>query len=227
MRPAVLNAFSLKLGQWALLMKLCLLSLAVWLGLQSFAHALSSRSQRKLAEFTSQGVFRVCKTLSTCFVVIIVCVLLEPDLLHANASIKEGLSGPSFVPVATISSNQTFVIMEAFNRITLLTVTLFFILQLVIYSFCLIKIREIMVKELSSALKLKLLDNEEHLFDFGLYVGLGGTVLSLICLAMGIVETSLMAAYASTLFGILFAALLKVQHLRPFRGRLLMESEKL
>ena len=63
---------------------------------------------------------------------------------------------------------------------------------------------------------MRLLENEDQLFDFGLYVGLGGTVLSLILVAVGIVEASLMAAYASTLFGIIFVALLKVLHLRPY-----------
>ena len=37
-------------------------------------------------------------------------------------------------------------------------------------------------EELRASLKIDLLDNEENLFDLGLYVGLGGTVLSLILL---------------------------------------------
>lgn len=226
-RPDFLNSLTLKLGQWALLIKLCILLLAVWFGLRSCVYTFRPSANSTVSKFSPQVTFRVCEILSTCFVFIIVCVLLEPDLLHANSHFNEGLKRPSFVSEGTQLPHQTSVIMEEFNRITLLIVALFFILQLVIYSFCLIKIREIMAKELSSDLKLKLLDNEEHLFDFGLYIGLGGTVLSLICLAMGIVETSLMAAYSSTLFGILFTALLKVQHLRPFRGRLLLETERL
>jgi hypothetical protein len=94
----------------------------------------------------------------------------------------------------------------------------------VIYSFCLIKIKEVGKQPLSPDMKLKLLDNEENLFDFGLYVGLGGTVLSLILVAVGIVEASLMAAYASTLFGILFTAILKVMHLRPYRRQLILSA---
>jgi hypothetical protein len=74
-------------------------------------------------------------------------------------------------------------------------------------------------------MKLRLIDNEENLFDFGLYVGLGGTVLSLILVAVGIVEASLMAAYASTLFGILFTAIFKVMHLRPYRRKLILETD--
>lgn len=114
--------------------------------------------------------------------------------------------------------------MQELNQVTLLVLALFFILQLVIYSFCLIKLREIAKQKLGADLKIKLLENEENLFDFGLYVGLGGTVLSLILVAVGIVEASLMAAYASTLFGILFTAILKVMHLRPYRRTLILEA---
>lgn len=226
-RPAFLNTFVVKAGQWALLLKLGALILSAWYGLQAVAYAFRTTSDRGTLKLQPLGVGGFCKILSTGFVAVMVCVFLEPDLLHASVDSNESLSGLSFVPEGAELTHTPPVTMEEFNRITLLILALFFILQLVIYSFCLIKIREIQAKELSSATKLKLLDNEEHLFDFGLYVGLGGTVLSLICLAMGIVESSLMAAYASTLFGILFTALLKVQHLRPFRGRLLLEADRL
>jgi hypothetical protein len=151
--------------------------------------------------------------------------LLEPDLLKSqNNRIAE--SGPrlEFAVADTLSSLKTPVkAMQELDQVTLLILVLFFVLQLVIYCFCLIKLKEIGRQRLSPALKLKLLDNEENLFDFGLYVGLGGTVLALILVAVGVVEASLMAAYASTLFGILFVALLKVLNLRPYRRRLIME----
>ena len=115
--------------------------------------------------------------------------------------------------------------MQELNQVTLLVLLLFFVVQLVIYCFCLIKLKEISKQPQSPQMKLQLLDNEENLFDFGLYVGLGGTVLSLILVAIGIVEASLMAAYASTLFGILFVAMLKVMHLRPYRRKLILETD--
>jgi hypothetical protein len=117
--------------------------------------------------------------------------------------------------------------MQELNHVTLLVLLLFFVIQLVIYCFCLIKLKEISKQMLHPQMKLQLLDNEENLFDFGLYVGLGGTVLSLILVAIGIVEASLMAAYASTLFGILFVAMLKVLHLRPYRRKLILENGRL
>ena len=64
-------------------------------------------------------------------------------------------------------------------------------------------------EELGQDKKINLLDNEENLFDLGLYVGLGGTVLSLILLLVLDVNDALIGAYTSTLFGILFVAALR------------------
>lgn len=149
----------------------------------------------------------------------------EPDTLKSDKD--EVNSGPriEFAVAGALESIQSPVkTMQDLNHVTLLVLLLFFIVQLVIYCFCLIKLKEISKQMLSPMMKLQLLDNEENLFDFGLYVGLGGTVLSLILVAIGIVEASLMAAYASTLFGILFVALLKVMHLRPYRRKLILET---
>jgi hypothetical protein len=88
-----------------------------------------------------------------------------------------------------------------------------------------IKVSEIKKMDASPKLRLNLLDNEDNLFDLGLYVGLGGTVLSLILLAMDIVQASLIAAYASTLFGIIFVAILKVFHVRPLRRNIIINVE--
>ncbi len=149
----------------------------------------------------------------------------EPDLLKSKDTTVDAGPRIEFAVADTLSSLKSPVkAMQELNQATLLVLALFFVLQLVIYSFCLIKLREIAKQKLSASMKIKLLENEENLFDFGLYVGLGGTVLSLILVAVGVVEASLMAAYASTLFGILFTALLKVMHLRPYRRTLIIEA---
>ncbi|MEO0510755.1 MAG: hypothetical protein AAF065_12960 [Verrucomicrobiota bacterium] len=161
----------------------------------------------------------------SCAVAITLWTLIEPEILKSQD--LETDSGPriEFAVASTLESLQSPVkAMQELNQVTLLVLALFFILQLVIYCFCLIKLKEVSKQSLSASMKLKLLDNEENLFDFGLYVGLGGTVLSLILVAVGIVEASLMAAYASTLFGILFVALVKVLHLRPYRRKLILEA---
>ena len=158
-------------------------------------------------------------------VVLTIWTFFEPNILKSQESVSD--TGPriEFAVADTLQSIKSPVkAMQEINQVTLLVLALFFIIQLVIYSFCLIKIKEVSKQSLSSDMKLKLLDNEENLFDFGLYVGLGGTVLSLILVAVGIVEASLMAAYASTLFGILFTAILKVMHLRPYRRQLILSA---
>jgi hypothetical protein len=151
--------------------------------------------------------------------------LFEPEILKSQNT--ETDSGPriEFVVADTLQAlKEPVKAMQELNQVTLLVLALFFIVQLVIYCFCLIKLKEIAKQKLSASIKLQLLENEENLFDFGLYVGLGGTVLSLILVAVGIVEASLMAAYASTLFGILFVAMLKVLNLRPYRRHLILEA---
>ncbi|MEM1221409.1 MAG: hypothetical protein AAGH40_01490 [Verrucomicrobiota bacterium] len=151
--------------------------------------------------------------------------LFEPEILQSSETLPD--TGPriEFVVADAIESLQSPVrIMQELNTVTLLVLALFFIIQLVIYTFSLIKLREISKQSLHPNMKLRLLDNEENLFDCGLYVGLGGTVLSLILVAVGVVEASLMAAYASTLFGIIFVALLKILHLRPYRKKLILEA---
>jgi hypothetical protein len=111
------------------------------------------------------------------------------------------------------------------NNMILLTLLLFFVLQGLIYISCLAKLAEIRRQNVSPRMKLKLLENEEHLFDAGLYLGFVGTIISLILVSMGIIKFSLMAAYSSTSFGIIFVVVFKIFNLRPARRKLVMESE--
>ena len=163
--------------------------------------------------------------LVSCIFALTVWTFFEPDILKSKNSLTENNPRIEFALTDTFQSLQSSITaMQELNQATFLVLVLFFVLQLVIYSFCLIKLGEIRKQSHTSKIKLKLLDNEENLFDFGLYVGLGGTVLSLILVAIGIIEASLMAAYASTLFGILFTAALKVLHVRPYRRKLILET---
>lgn len=111
------------------------------------------------------------------------------------------------------------------NQLSLLTLLLFFVLQALIYTACLLKLAEIRRQNIASRIKLKLLDNEDHLFDAGLYLGFVGTIISLILVSLGVIKPSLMAAYSSTSFGIIFVSIFKIFHLRPLRRKLLLEAE--
>jgi len=109
---------------------------------------------------------------------------------------------------------------------SLLTLLLFFVIQALIYTACLLKLAEIRRQKVLARMKLKLLDNEDHLFDAGLYVGFAGTIISLILISQGVIkQPSLMAAYSSTSFGIIFVVIFKIFNLRPLRRRYLLESE--
>ncbi len=108
---------------------------------------------------------------------------------------------------------------------TLAAIGFFLVVQFTVYVFCLIRLSSIKRMKAPASLKLRLLDNEDNLFDLGLYIGLAGTVASLILLTFGIITASLMAGYTSTLFGILFTALVKVVHLRKYKRKLLVEAE--
>jgi hypothetical protein len=111
------------------------------------------------------------------------------------------------------------------NQLSLLTLLLFFVLQGLIYTACLVKLAEVRRQKVSPQLKLKLLENEDHLFDAGLYLGFVGTIISLILVSLGVIKPSLMAAYSSTSFGIIFVSILKIFHVRPLRRKLILENE--
>jgi hypothetical protein len=128
-----------------------------------------------------------------------------------------GGAGPAATPV----SRGGFM-----NQVTLLTMLLFFVLQALLYTLSLLKLAEIRRQNVGARVKLRLLENEDHLFDAGLYLGFLGTIVSLVLVSLHVFkQPSLMAAYSSTSFGILFVVLFKVVHLRTTRRRLLMESE--
>lgn len=108
----------------------------------------------------------------------------------------------------------------------LLIMVLFFVLQGLLYTACVLKLGEISRQKVPLRMKLKLLENEEHLFDAGLYLGFLGTIVSFILYSVNVVhQFSLMVAYSSTSFGIIFVSIFKIFHLRPARRKLLVDVE--
>jgi hypothetical protein len=109
---------------------------------------------------------------------------------------------------------------------TLVSIGIFAALQVGMYLACLRKIREIETQDASALLKLRLMENEENLFDSGLYVGMMGTAAALVLQVVGVIEPNLLAAYSSNLFGIICVALVKIRHVRGFKRRLILEAQR-
>ena len=107
----------------------------------------------------------------------------------------------------------------------MLTLLLFFVLQALVYTACLVKLAEIRRQRVPARVKIKLLENEDHLFDAGLYLGFVGTIISFILVTMNVGKFSIMVAYSSTSFGIIFVSIFKIFNLRPLRRLYLLESE--
>ncbi len=108
---------------------------------------------------------------------------------------------------------------------TLLSIGFFALLQVGMYLLCLAKMREIDLQQIPALLKLRLMENEENLFDGGLYIGIAGTATALVLQVLKVIEPNLLAAYSSNLFGITCVALVKIRHVRPFKRRLILESQ--
>ena len=107
---------------------------------------------------------------------------------------------------------------------TIATIALFAVLQLTVYVVCRRKITEIESMTVETPMRLRLLENEENLFDAGLYVGIAGTATALVLQVLHVVEANLLAAYSSNLLGIVTVALVKIHHVRPARRRLILEG---
>ncbi|AWI09245.1 hypothetical protein [Ereboglobus luteus] len=111
----------------------------------------------------------------------------------------------------------------AMDTTTILSILLFAALQIAVYVICLLKIRYISRQPISPQLKLRLMDNEENLFDAGLYVGIAGTATALVLQVLGYIQANLLAAYSSNLFGILCVAIVKIRHVRHFKRQLILQ----
>jgi hypothetical protein len=157
---------------------------------------------------------------------VVVLLLSEPFLAQGSQKVEFSfrLRLPTMggaVPAGSPGAHTTIM-----NQVTFLTMLLFFVLQALLYVASLVKLSEIRRQGVSSRMKLKLLENEDHLFDAGLYLGFLGTIISLILVSLGVFkQPSLMAAYSSTSFGILFVVLFKVVHLRRARRHMLLQAE--
>ena len=111
------------------------------------------------------------------------------------------------------------------NVSTIVSIAIFAALQVGIYFICLRKLDEIRREELTPLMKLKLVENEDNLFDSGLYIGMMGTAAALVLQVLGVIDHNLLAAYASNLFGLVCVAFVKIRHVRGFKRRLILEAQ--
>lgn len=128
-------------------------------------------------------------------------------------------------PVPTDKTETATKIKPRMDLSTILSVVLFAALQVAVYAICIMKIREIEMSTASPQLKMRLMENEENLFDSGLYVGIAGTATALVLQVLQVIEANLLAAYASNLFGIVTVAFVKIHHVRAAKRRLILESQ--
>lgn len=156
--------------------------------------------------------------------VVFAVLLWEPHLARGSEEARPPVGWNLPVLNAAVGDKVNEALKPIMTDINWIALVVFAVVQAALYALNLIKLREIRRQSAASELKLRLLDNEEHMFDAGLYVGLGGTVLGLILPTFNVVQPSLMVAYASTLFGIIFVSLLKICHVRPYRRGLILDS---
>lgn len=154
-------------------------------------------------------------------------VFSEPFLLKAaplseyRVKLAVPIVGTSISPVSDTPTHAS-----TMDISTILSITAFAVLQLGMYVICLLKISDISKQPLPVATKLKLMDNEENLFDGGLYIGIAGTATALVLQVLGLIEANLLAAYSSNLFGIVCVALVKIRHVRPYKRQLIVEMQQ-
>ena len=137
------------------------------------------------------------------------------------------------LPLASVDStepeqNTNTMLANADSNLTLsiIFIVIFAAIQGYVYYTCITKINEVKNGAGDPNLKLRLLENEDNLFDMGLYIGIAGTALMLaILILFPKAGVSVSAAYASNIFGILCVAVVKIFHVRQTREALIIEAE--
>ncbi len=152
-------------------------------------------------------------------------VFSEPFLLKAAplSDYRVKLTVPVIGTVAAAAPASTTP--ATMDISTILSIVAFAALQLGMYVICLLKISEIARQAVPAATKLRLMENEENLFDGGLYIGIAGTATALVLQVLGLIDANLLAAYSSNLFGIVCVALVKIRHVRPYKRQLIIEVQ--
>ena len=161
------------------------------------------------------------------FLAAMVILVTEPFLLRAAplSEYRVHLALPMLAASGSVPSSPPASSPLHMNSSTLISIGIFALLQVMMYFICLRKINQISAQAVPPLLKLRLMENEENLFDSGLYVGMMGTAAALVLQVLGVIEPNLLAAYSSNLFGLVCVALVKVRHVRGFKRQLILEAD--
>ncbi|HVZ65205.1 MAG TPA: hypothetical protein VG936_11585 [Lacunisphaera sp.] len=218
-------AFALRHPELALLAKYAAFFLGVFLLLRGIDRRLFLSVESALrSAFPRMGSSLIALILTFIFF-----AFSEPYLLKA-APVSEytlkfavPIVGDLAAPAAAASASNPTNHMELS---TVLSITIFAAVQMGMYVVCLLKISEVSRQPVPSATKLRLMENEENLFDGGLYIGIAGTATALVLQVLHVIDANLLAAYSSNLFGIVCVALVKIRHVRPYKRQLILEIQQ-
>lgn len=178
-------------------------------------------------ESALRGAFpRMGSSLLAAILTFIFFVFSEPFLLKAapvsDYSLRLTIPIIGAVAAPAPATSTTPATME---YSTIASILIFATIQVGVYFICLLKISEVAKQRLPAATKLRLMENEENLFDGGLYIGIAGTATALVLQVLHLIDANLLAAYSSNLFGIVCVALVKIRHVRPYKRQLILEIQ--
>jgi hypothetical protein len=216
--------FALRHPELALIGKYAAFLAGIFLLLRSVDMRLFTSVETNLrAAFPRMGSSLIAAILTFIFF-----VFSEPFLLKAAAvsDYKLKLTIPILGSV-TSAATAPLTTPTTMDISTILSITVFAAIQVGMYVICLLKISEVDRQPLNAPGKLRLVENEENLFDGGLYIGIAGTATALVLQVLHFIDANLLAAYSSNLFGIVCVALVKIRHVRPYKRKLILESLQL
>jgi hypothetical protein len=215
-------AFALRHPEFALVGKYAAFLAGVFLLLRSLDRRLFFSVESAL-----RGAFpRMGSGLLAAILTFIFFVFSEPFLLKAapvsdyKIKLTIPIIGALAAPAAATSTTPA-----TMEYSTIASILIFAAIQVGMYFICLLKISEIARAGVSSPTKLRLMENEENLFDGGLYIGIAGTATALVLQVLHFIDANLLAAYSSNLFGIVCVALVKIRHVRPYKRQLILEIQ--
>ena len=218
-----LVALSLNLPKTAVFLKIvCFL-----IGVSLMVHGTSLLFPPTLGAAVAAPAIPIIRTATLTLGICILLVLASEPFLFTKGPRPEyqfeiAVPGSPQTPVSLpVKPTPTKPVMDI---TTIFSIVLFLLIQIFVYIVCLTKLTEIDGQTAPPLLKLKLVENEENLFDTGLYVGIGGTAAALVLQVMNVIDANLLAAYSSNLLGIVCVALVKIRHVRPFKRKLIMEA---